>query len=315
MSGPVGSADDPVNRRVTAVLAVAAQFQTEVALADLPVLLPSEGPSDPAAVARWVREHPTVARIEGSNVVRPQAAATPPGELADRRARGLDYLSAARGLFEGPLARIGPEVRCACVTGSTAYHEPAAGDDVDLMVVTAADSMWYTLLRIFLTMRSERRRSGGGDRPWCVNYVLDEREARRAYADSRGFLFAREALTAHPVAGHEYYTSLIREASWMQDELPRMYRTWAAETAESAAPAPPSLGLRVANALVYPLLASYLQLVGLRRNSLLRRAGRGDEGFRTITRARQFALQTLKFDQLQGMVEATPHAGHREPAA
>lgn len=309
------TAEDNVRQRVATVLTVASRFDSELALSELTTWLPVDGPRDAASLAEWVRGHPATAETDGSFVRGAGTPARSEAQREDRRARGGDYLAAARELFGGPLISITPLIRCGCVTGSTAYLEPAPGDDVDLMVVTAPGALWVALLRVFLALRRTRAAGRGPVFPWCVNYVLDEREAIRAYTNTRGFMFAREALTAHPVVGEGYYAGLVRDAPWMKDELPRMYARWAEAPRTDRAPPVPRLGDRLASVAAYLCLAPYLQLVGLVRNHSLRRNGRAEEGFRTITRWRTFALQTQKFERLQTLVEPHGASAGRSPTA
>lgn len=300
--------DEAVDRRITVVLSMAAQFRTEIALSDLPSLLPANGPSDPGAVAEWIKTHPATAQLDGDLVVGPDQRAHSPGDIAARRARGLDFYAAARDLFAGRLAPLTPWLRCACVTGSTAYREPAEEDDVDLMLVTATGTLWFTLLRVFLALRRERR-SHRPSRPWCVNYVLDEREAFRSYRGARGFLFAREALTARPIMGAAYYSELIRSSPWMAEELPRMFARWTSAAGDPEPRFRAGLALRIANAVAFPLLATYLQLVGQWRNHRLRTSGRADAMFRTRTTFQEYALHTSKFDHLKRMTTVPSPSG------
>lgn len=281
------------------LLAVASTHRTEVPVGDVPALLPEGGPASASEVEAWVRRHPEHAVLHGSGVVRPGVGPPSTAETLERRLRGATYLESAAALFNGPLGRAAGLVECVCVTGSTAYQEPARGDDLDFLVVTRDGTTWAFLLYAFLVLRFQRRVACPADAEWCLNYVLDASQARATYGSPQGFLFAREALTARPISGFPYYRSLLLQAPWMRDELPRMFARWAADgpldpPADQRAP----LWARIANAAVFPLLATYLQLVTLYRNHRLRRAQRGDACFKTVTRLGRYAVATEKYRRL-----------------
>jgi hypothetical protein len=193
-------------------------------------------------------------------------------------------------------------LRCLGVTGSLAYGEPELGDDCDFMAIARPGSVWVFLAYAYLAIRLGRARpSGEGPAGWCFNWVFDEASARREYSQPHGFLFAREALMTHPLVGEEYYRALVRSSAWLQAEAPRLFARWQSgeDTVLPPAPEPAPLPIRALNALVYPWLAAYLQLVGLYRNARSGRRGRSESGFRTVTRFRRFALASEKYEQLE----------------
>ena len=207
----------------------------------------------------------------------------------------------AAAVVGGPLADVAPLVRCVAVTGSAAYGEPAPHDDLDFLVVTRSGSVWPFLLYSYLAARRRPAR-GRDDGPshWCFNYILDERAVREEFANSRGFLFAREALTARPVAGEPYYRGLVGSADWLAQEVPRLYQRWCVGglpplPPESAAP----LALRLVNVVLFPLLATYLNLAALLRNRRLTREGRSAKRFRVNAHLDRLTYETERFEELR----------------
>jgi len=222
-------------------------------------------------------------------------------EEPSRIARGREYLDVARSLFDGPLRRTREWSHCACVTGSTAYGRPRAGDDLDLFVVTRSGGLWWFLAYTYFMLRLERWKGATPREPTtCFNFVIDHQAAAAEFSANRGFLFAREALAAQPVSGERYYRALLARGDWMRREVPRLYdeQHLAAEGPTPEADAAP-YAVRALSALVYPWLAAYLQLVGLRRNRALRNGGRADERFRTETRWRRLTFASRKFEELR----------------
>jgi hypothetical protein len=250
-------------------------------------------------MARYLERHAPQSTIAGGIAYRTSPAAV--GEtLEQRRARGESYLVSASYLVRSFLAPAGGLVRCAAVTGSAAYGEPEHGDDCDLLVVTRRGSLWPFLAFTYLRLRL-RRDVLPAEAPavWCLNYALDERAARAEFSVPRGFLFAREALTARVVEGEPYYRGIVGAAAWLGEEAPRLYARWRQEGFPAAAPeAPAPVPVRALNLVLYPILAAYLQGMCLVRNWRLRRAGRPGESFRTVTRPGRLAYETEKFGRL-----------------
>jgi hypothetical protein len=281
--------------RVETLLQVARRFGTGVTLEELNSLLPPEGPSSVEDLRRWLDERPDLARIEGDRAFLPTGH---PDRLRDRESRAATYRKAAQRLVDQHLQPVLPWVRCVGITGSTAYGAPEAGDDLDLFVVTRAGSLWVFLAYTYFAVRIGFRPSVGSDRPPpCFNYVLDDRQAPTEFAEARGFLFAREALTAQIFRGERYYQDLLAAAPWLGIEIPRLY----AKRASNGPPAPAlpaPWGVRVLNAALFPLVATYLQLVGLRRNALQRTKQSHDGAFRTVTGPRRLAFVSERFERL-----------------
>jgi hypothetical protein len=299
MEGGEPDGSSPIEARVDRLLGVAAAYRTGIPLDDLARLLPPDAPGDVSGLANWFRDHPA-AGVVRDGVAAPSVNAVPPtGERSARRARGAAYWTRAAALFDGPLSAVRRMTIASAVTGSSAYGEPVPGDDLDLLTVTPAGTVWAFLALTLATLRWNRRAAPPDGSHWCFNYVLDEPKARAEFLRRRDFLFAREALTARPVRGRRWYFDLLQDARWMERQLPRLY---AARLADPPAPDAviPSAGwpARLASVLVFPWLAAYLQARGVLQNHRLRRAGMPEAEFRTVTRWREFALKTLRYDQL-----------------
>jgi hypothetical protein len=301
-----------VEHRFGSVLAAAAQNRTSVGLDSISELMPPQGPEGAAEVAKWLTAHPEVGQLVGDRVT---AGPLPPqGESSERQERGRRFLAEAESVVAGPIAPVAPLVRCVAVTGSAAYGEPSANDDLDFLVVTRPGTVWPFLLYSYLAAR-RRPHPARSDAPshWCFNYVLDERAARREFGSPRGFLFAREALMARPVAGESYYRGLVGSAGWLADEVPRLYRRWSQGGLPPLPPeAPAPLAIRGLNLLLFPLLGSYLTLVAMVRNRRLTREGRGARRFQVDARLDRLTYETERFEELRTMYtppRPTAHPG------
>jgi hypothetical protein len=293
--GHSGAPDGFVRQRISALLEVSSRFAAGISLAELCELLPPDGPADGAALGRWLSARPDVADLDGVRAFAPGSARH---DLEGRQRRARAYRVAAERLVQRDLRILTPWIRCAALTGSAAYGAPEVGDDIDLFVVVRTGSMWLFLIAATLGVRLRYRPCDEEGRPRpCLNYVLDERSAAGEFAPRRGFLFAREALTAQILRGDDYYRTLLASAPWMGGEIPRMYAL------RSAGPlAPPAKQLawpiRFLNAAVYPPLAFYLHLVGMYRMARLRRDGGPVKEFRTVVRFRRLAVPNDLFDRL-----------------
>ncbi|MGD0589000.1 MAG: glycosyltransferase family 2 protein [Thermoplasmata archaeon] len=287
-----------LEHRVGAVLGVAAQFGTGVPLSELLRLLPEDAPKTIPEVRDWLRDRPHLAHVEDERAF---AGRTRRAREAERIQRGLYYMRSAERLVAGPLQGVISLARSVCVTGSTAYGAPEPGDDLDLFVVTKTGGLWWFAATTYLALRlAQLRRARPSEPTPCFNLILDEREATEEFARSRGFLFAREALSARPVHGPRFYRGLLSQATWMSNEIPRLYAEQNPHFDPTLPPSSPvSSVIRLLNAMVFPWVAAYLQFVGLRRDARFRRSGRESHRFRTETRWRRLAFNSRKFERLR----------------
>jgi hypothetical protein len=301
-SGPPSG--DAVARRLRTLYSVANEFGVTLTTDSLARLLPESAPETPEAIERYLREHPGLPGDGASGSgggARPETASS-----TERTARGVRYHGAAERIVRGPLARLGPWVQCIGVTGSTAYGEPEAGDDLDFFVVTRRGAVTAFLAATYLTLRLEQLRSRrAGDPPLCFNYVVDARRAMAELAAGHGLLFAREALTARMILGDTYYRGLLASAPGLASELPRLYsrRT---EAPGDPTPLAAPLGVRWASAALFLPLAAYLQLVGLWRNARVRRTPGATGEFRTVTLPSRVLFQSRRFEELRARYEGVP---------
>ena len=160
-------------------------------------------------------------------------------------------------------------------------------------------AVWPVLLAAYIAARKRGRPAERDPSEWCFNLVLDERVARREFSTPRGFLFAREALTASVLSGQEYYRTLLGSASWLREEIPRLH----ALRAGDGAPPPPQerpapLLVRMLNAALFPWLSAYLHMVALVRNHRLRENGQPDRAFRISAHPGRLSYETARFDRL-----------------
>ena len=302
-----------LEERVRAVVGVASRFGTGVELEDLVRLLPENAPTTAPEVREWIGSRPDLGELDAGAVLAPHSAVR---EEASRLERGRQYLDAARKMLSGPLRPTRSWSHCVCVTGSTAYGRPSRGDDLDLFVVTRSGGLWWVLAYTYLALRISQLRGTTPKEPMpCFNFVVDHEEAVREFSRNRGFLFAREALTAQPIAGEEYYRGLLANGEWMGREIPRLYaeklaRPFFRSSPASAAP----LAVRVASLLLFPWLAAYLQLAGVRRNHAFRREGNDGHRFRTETQWRRLSFTSRKFEDIrEAFGTPSPVPGRRAP--
>jgi glycosyltransferase involved in cell wall biosynthesis len=305
---PVG--DLEVDRRVRVLFEVSRMFGTSVDAAQLSDLLPERGRTPSEELAGLLRRHPEL---------------TPPtsaGEVGlgdtadhDRAARGKRYRLAAEEILAGPLGWLRPSLRCIGLTGSTAYGRPAEGDDLDFFVVTRSGALSWFLAGTYLSLRLDRLRGAGSSRPTpCFNYVVDDRRASGEFANGRGLLFAREALTAQILEGDTYYRGLLAAAPWLGLEIPRLFAARACRGVD-VGPSSAGLGIRILSGLSFVPLAAYLQLAGLRRNAHARAEGRPQATFRTLTSPVRIAFQSRRFEDLRATYEGAVVASSGYPAS
>jgi len=298
--GTLTESNSPValEHRISSVVGAASEFGTGVGLPELLRLLPSDAPATVPEVRDWLESRPHLARLEGELAFAPE---TVPALEQERLERGRHYLESAKTLLTGPLRGTVSISHCICVTGSAAYGMPRRGDDLDLFVVTRRGGLWWFLAYAYLSVRLARwRRSGTPEATPCFNFVLEDGAALQEFSRRQGFLFAREALTAQPIHGEEYYRGLLSKAAWMRAEIPRLYaeKNRGPEQSGSLSRPAPAL-VRLLSLAVFPWLATYLQLVGIHRDRGFRKASMPDHQFRTKTQWRRLAFASRKFERLR----------------
>ncbi len=293
---PPAPAPTTFERRLRTLVEAARWFGTGVAVEELVELLPPEAPRTPGELVRWISDHPEAGQLVNGRLVSPDLG---PVSVDPRRSRALRYRESAHRLVHADLARTRPWLRCIGITGSTAYGEPEVDDDLDFFVVTRTGALWWFLAVAFATLRLRRLSGRDRDRPEpCFNYVLDDATAHREFTEGSGFLFARESLSIRMLEGDPYFRGILARTPWIGREIPRLY---AART-QFPGPCEPTrapLAIRALNALIFPFLATYLHLAGLRRDARYRRTSADSARFRTQTGFHRFALQSRRFDTLR----------------
>jgi glycosyltransferase involved in cell wall biosynthesis len=282
--------------RIRTVLSIARDFETGVALEHLTDLLPPSGPVSASDLAQWLGGREDLAQVQ-------KGRAYFPGEsvhgLDARHQLGEQYRRAARDLIHGRLRLLRRWIRCIGISGSVAYGEPEPGDDLDFFVVTRSGALWWVLALTHLLLRTERWAGRDRERPpLCFNYVLDDTAVREDFEDSRGFLFAREALQVQVLEGDAYYRGLLAGAPWMGAEIPRLY-TQRTQSPGDCRPSRASFVIRIGNALAFGILAPYLQIAGIWRNHRLKCEGRWEDLFRTRSGLHRLTFASNRFESLR----------------
>jgi hypothetical protein len=110
-----------------------------------------------------------------------------------------------------------PFVRMIAITGALAMNNSGAGDDIDVLIVTAPDRVWLT--RAFAIALVYAGKLCGDT--LCPNYVISE----RALVLERHTLFvAHEFVQMVPVFGRDVYDRMCAANGWIQMILPNAVR-------------------------------------------------------------------------------------------
>ena len=113
--------------------------------------------------------------------------------------------------------RLVPFVRMIAITGALAMNNSSAGDDIDVLIVTAPDRVWLT--RVFAVALVYVGKLCGDT--LCPNYVISE----RALVLERHTLFvAHEFVQMVPVYGLDIYEQMHAANGWIQTMLPNAVR-------------------------------------------------------------------------------------------
>lgn len=120
-----------------------------------------------------------------------------------------------------------PSIESIWVTGGLAVGNIQPDDDIDLMIITADNSLWLTRTLVAVNdLRLRRiRRRGDHDQQlkdkWCCNLWL-ESGALQLTPDQRSLYSAREVIQAVPVFQRRQGAAekFLRANSWVQEYLP-----------------------------------------------------------------------------------------------
>jgi hypothetical protein len=229
-----------------------------------------------------------------------QGPCVPGGGLGARRARSERFRAEGSIVSTVVLRPVAGLLRCFGITGSTAYGAPVEGDDLDFLAVVRRGGVWPFLLYAWLASRFRRVATPDGPRAWCFNLVLDERAAQREFARPRGFLVARDALMLQPLLGAPYYRALLAASTWLQREIPVLYGKRAAPSSGGMpADEPAPVAVRALNLILFPWMATYLQLVALYESARYRASGQDGRAFRVATTPARLSIYTEEFERLE----------------
>ncbi len=282
---------DPVGDRIDLLLAVARALGTGIPLDEMVSLLPARGPTAPSELTAWFRDHPQMGLVR-EGVVFPSGTETNSQRIRERIQESARRMEMARAAFDGPLGSLAPFLKFVAVTGSTAFDSAERQDDLDLFVVTKNGSLWIFLLLAYLLARFRWDQKT----TLCLNYVLDESTARNEFLVSRRSIFAREALAMKPILNPEYGRKMLARAAWIREFFPRKAKDLGSPSKDAPLESHP--GAALISAVVFPLLSSYLMLVGLYRNHRYRGRGEEDGVFRTEVGWGRLTYRSHKYDRL-----------------
>ena len=142
-------------------------------------------------------------------------------------ARRLDRAASSDRLWQRArrfvrVLRLLPFVRMIAVTGSLAMKNSAAGDDIDVLIVTAPDRVWLT--RAFAIALVYAGKLCGDT--LCPNYVISERALQ---LEKHTLFVAHELMQMVPAYGLDVYHRMRAANPWIQSLLPNAARPWQCE--------------------------------------------------------------------------------------
>jgi hypothetical protein len=116
-----------------------------------------------------------------------------------------------------------PGMRFIGVTGSVSMEGACAGDDIDLLVITATGQLWSTralLLAWLSALRVKRADDGHAEHPdkACVNVLLSEDDLT---LPDHNLFIAHEICQMLPLLGRETYGRFLDANLWVSEFLPQ----------------------------------------------------------------------------------------------
>ncbi len=200
-----------------------------------------------------------------------------------------------------------PAVRLVAVSGSTSYDSARRDDDVDFFCVTKKSEMWFFMVKTLLLARINRVWRRGGPSV-CFSCVMDEGRAREQFGEAKDPLFARDALTAKPLLGLEYFRGLLTRATWMKNFYPRLYlsklngnrvRSINDDSGSSAIK-------RILNSYLFHVVGRYIRLKSKLLNSRLAKEGKISSIFMVRMGEDHCIYESVRYRQLREMYSKFP---------
>jgi hypothetical protein len=106
-----------------------------------------------------------------------------------------------------------PFVRMVSVTGSLAMNNVEENGDIDYLIVTANDHLWFCRLLVLLVVRLASWRGVN----LCPNYIISERALK---ITPQSLYAAHEFAQMVPLSGMDVYQQMRILNSWVKDYLP-----------------------------------------------------------------------------------------------
>jgi hypothetical protein len=289
-----------VRRKIQAVASIAAAHGSSISSAEALLLLPTGTFESVEDLESFVETDPI---LSGPLVVRFGQIVVRGLHSLEVRASQLN-LSERRGQlaqsFTDRLTAWCPWIRFVGISGSTAYAAAKPSDDVDFFIVTRGNRLWITLLLGMIAARIHRMKDPSCP-VLCLNRMIEEDVCRDEFRKPQDALFAREALSLKALDGFTFYREMIESAPWMNRIFPELYRR--ATAVDGGRPRVTRReGGRLwsfANVSAFVALATYLIIVGLKRNRWLVRQGNLPARYRTIMKRGFFAYESQKYENLR----------------
>ncbi len=193
-----------------------------------------------------------------------------------------------------------PGVRLVAVSGSTSYDSARRDDDVDFFCVTRKNNMWVFMLKSLLLARINQLWHRDGPSV-CFSCVMDEGRAIEEFSEAEDPLFARDALTARPLYGLEYFQGLLTAAAWMGNFYPKLY--WSklrGKTIDSINNGSGSSALKkILNSYVFHVVGRYIRLKSYLLNRRLAKQGKMSSIFAVRLGEDHCIYESVKYMQLR----------------
>ncbi|MDA4131857.1 MAG: hypothetical protein OK454_01850, partial [Thaumarchaeota archaeon] len=137
--------------------------------------------------------------------------------------------------------------------------------------------------------------------PFCFSYVIDEERARTEFGEAKDGLFARDALSAHVLAGRDFYRSLLIAGSWMQGYFPRMYARRVVNRDADGRPATPRAGSALLNSFLFYSVGTYVRMKAALLNRQYRRRGETSAVFQSRIGKDHCVYESNRYRRLRRM--------------